>query len=368
MRQIQYDFHLPQELLAAEPANPRDASRLFVYDTATDSIRLDHFFNIDKYLPPQSTLVLNKTRVAASRITLTKPTGGKIVCLFLLNEKMEDKRHIRVMVDRKIEVGEVLTFSGSSRAPKDIITCLSHDEDSIFMFRLHMSRATLLQLLDEHGTMPIPLYLRHTPLSTNELRDRYQTVYAQSLAESTQADRGDVASVAAPTAGLHFTQKVFQALKQKGINIAEVFLEVGMGTFAPLSDEALQEGKLHVELYQVPEPSGKVIFRTKSKGGHVIAVGTTVVRTLESFARLSEKGNQEFNIYHPTDIFIRPGHTFELVDCLVTNFHLPNSSLIMLVDAFLQHKGSKRNIIDLYQIAIQEEFRFYSFGDSMVIL
>ncbi len=368
MRQKQYDFHLPQELLAAEPAKPRDTSRIFVYDSARDSVQFDSFFNIDKYLPPQSTLVLNKTRVAASRITLAKPTGGKIVCLFLLNEKMEDRCHIRVMVDRKIEVGEVLTFSDSSRASEDIITCLSHDEDSIFMFKLHMSRVALFQLLDEHGTMPIPLYLRHTSLATDELREQYQTVYAQSLTESTHADREDIASVAAPTAGLHFTQKVFQALKQKDMNIAEVFLEVGMGTFAPLSDEALQEGKLHVELYQVPEPSGKLISRVRSEGSQLVAVGTTVVRALESFAQLVNTGSAEFNTYHPTDIFIKPGHIFKLVDCLVTNFHLPNSSLIMLVDALLQHKGSKRNVIDLYQIAIQEKFRFYSFGDSMVIL
>ena len=368
MSQKPYYFHLPRELLAAEPAYPRDTSRIFVYDTATDSIQFDHFLNIDKYLPAKSILVLNKTRVAPSRIILSKPTGGKVICLFLLNELMKDANTIRAMVDRKIEIGDALCLTEPSRAPKQLMTCVSHDEESIFLFKLHVSRNTLFKILDEHGSMPIPLYLRHTSLTANELRQRYQTIYAKSSSESYHGVEAEIASVAAPTAGLHFTPRVFQKLKQKAIATTEVILEVGLGTFAPLSDEALQKGKLHVELYQVPEPSGNLISDTKSSGGRVIAVGTTVVRTLESFARLSKASVPEFDIYYPTDIFIRTGHTFELVDSLITHFHLPESSLIMLVDAFLQHKDAKRDVMDLYKIAIDQKFRFYSFGDSMIIL
>jgi S-adenosylmethionine:tRNA ribosyltransferase-isomerase len=175
-------------------------------------------------------------------------------------------------------------------------------------------------------------------------------------------------SVAAPTAGLHFTQRVFRSLQKKNITPVEVLLEVGLGTFAPLTDEALAQGKLHTEWYQVPKSSREAIMQSKSQGRPIIAVGTTVVRTLESFAKVSGKARESYDDYHPTDIFIREGYKFDLVDHLITNFHLPNSSLIMLVEAFLQHKKARKTVIDLYEIAIQEKFRFYSFGDSMVIL
>ena len=368
---VSYTFNLPHELLATEPANPRDSSRVFVYDTATDSVQFDHFAHIDKYLPRGSTLVVNRTVVAPSRVVLVKSTGGKVVCLLLLNEKLEDDTHISGMVDRKIEVGETLSLDDGSQTPrKPVMTCVSHQKDSIFLFRLHVSRGELIQLLDKYGSMPIPLYLRHTGLSDKELHKRYQTVYSkQTVAVNSNSGSLDsLFSVAAPTAGLHFTQRVFDKLKKRGITRTEVVLEVGLGTFAPLSSEALEEGKLHTEWYQVPQSSSEAILRSKAQGRKVIAVGTTVVRTLESYAKLSNSEQRTYGKYHPTDIFIREGHKFALVDCLVTNFHLPNSSLIMLVDAFLQNKCAKRNIIDLYEVAIREKFRFYSFGDSMVIL
>lgn len=370
MGQSKYNFLLPPELLASEPANPRDASRLFVYDTASDTIYFDHFFHIDKYLPRDSTLVLNKTRVIPSRITLEKRTGGKIVCLFLLNEKRTSDIQIRAMVDRKISVGDELYATGTSRASKPLMTCMSHAADSTFLFELTISRKDLVALLERQGSMPIPLYLRHTALSDRELHERYQTVYAkQTVAVNSNSKKiNSLSSVAAPTAGLHFTQRVFRSMHQKNITPVEVLLEVGLGTFAPLTDEALAQGKLHTEWYQVPRSSRDAIMQSKSQGRPIIAVGTTVVRTLESFAKLSEKAQESYDDYHPTDIFIREGYKFDLIDHLITNFHLPNSSLIMLVEAFLQHKKARKTVIDLYEIAIREKFRFYSFGDSMVIL
>lgn len=370
MGHIDYDFHLPKELLATEPANPRDNSRLFVYDTTTDIIQLDHFYNLDKYLPNDSTLVLNKTKVVPCRITLQKTTGGKVVCLFLTNEVLVNNKNIHVMVDRNISVGEALFYAEPSRASKNIMTCKEHHQDSIFVFELQISRSELIALLEMYGSMPIPLYLRHTPLSESVLHERYQTVYAEQkvTVNSNNESMERLFSVAAPTAGLHFTQRVFDKLQKKDIKRAEVVLEVGLGTFAPLSAEALEKGKLHTEWYQVPKSSNDVILKTKSEGRKIIAVGTTVVRTLESYAELSNDEQILYDAYHPTDIFIREGHKFILVDCLVTNFHLPNSSLMMLVESFLQYKGVKRSLKELYEIAIQEKFRFYSFGDSMVIL
>ena len=403
MGRIDYDFHLPKELLATEPANPRDASRLFVYDTTTDTIQFDHFYNLDKHLPNDSTLVLNKTKVVPSRITLQKTTGGKVVCLFLMNELYKDSKHVHVMVDRNISVGDSLLYAEPSRASKNIMTCKEHHQDSIFVFELHISRAELIALLEAHGSMPIPLYLRHTALSEKTLHERYQTVYARNssyaslreahgesdeaisyingIATSSLKARGLLAmtninsdmttkrlfSVAAPTAGLHFTQRVFDKLQQKNIMIAEVVLEVGLGTFAPLSTEALEKGKLHTEWYLVPESTRDCILNAKSEDRKIIAVGTTVVRTLESYAKLSKSEQKLSGVYHPTDIFIREGYRFNLVDCLVTNFHLPNSSLMMLVEAFLESKNAKRSLKELYEMAIQEKFRFYSFGDSMLI-
>jgi len=370
MGHIDYNFHLPKELLATEPASPRDSSRLFVYDTTTNTIQFDHFFNLDKYLPNNSTLVLNRTKVVPSRITLRKTSEGKVVCLILMNEVLENTKHVRVMVDRKVSVGESLLYSEPSRASKKIMTCVEHHKDSIFVFELHISRGELIALLEIHGSMPIPLYLRHTPLSESVLHERYQTVYAKEkvTADSSSNKTNSLSSVAAPTAGLHFTQRVFDKLQQKNITRAEVVLEVGLGTFAPLSTEALEKDKLHTEWYQVPQSSNDVILKTKSESRTIIAVGTTVVRTLESYAKLSKSEQKSHDEYHPTDIFIREGHEFSLVDCLVTNFHLPNSSLMMLVEAFLQYKGAKRSLKELYEVAIQGKFRFYSFGDSMVIL
>lgn len=365
-----YHFHLPESLLAKEPANPRDSARLFVYDTKTDSIQFDTFYNLDRYLPPDATLVLNETRVIASRISLVKKTGGKVTCLFLVNEKTNSSDVVRVMVDRKISVGDSLWLASTSRASKPMVTCTSHLSESVFEFRIHMSRDALLRILDKEGTMPIPLYLRHTSLSKETLIQRYQTIYAASKQSNIKSPMGSeekLYSVAAPTAGLHFTERVFEKLKAKGIETTKVVLEVGLGTFAPLTAEALEQGKLHTEWYLVPERTRLIIQKQKRAGKPIFAVGTTVVRALESYGKELQQSRSSSSEYLQTDIFIEEGHPFQMIDGLITNFHLPDSSLIMLVAAFLKYKKAKRSIIDLYTIAIKERFRFYSFGDSMII-
>lgn len=370
MGQLTYDFHLPTDLIATKPASPRDNSRLFVYDTATNSVEFDRFLHVDKHLPRDSTLVVNRTVVAPSRITLVKSSGAKVVCLLLLNEKIGEETQIISMVDRKMSVGETLSLVDRCGARRPLMTCVSHQKDSVFLFELHILRRELIHILDEYGSMPIPLYLRHTELSATALRRRYQTIYAEETVavNSNSRNRDSLYSIAAPTAGLHFTKRIFEKLQKKNITRTEVVLEVGLGTFAPLTAEALQEGRLHTEWYRIPRSSSEAIMRARSQGRSIIAVGTTSVRALESYASLSENTERLSTQYHPTDIFIREGHRFRLVDGLITNFHLPNSSLMMLVEALLRFKGAKRSLLELYAIAIKERFRFYSFGDSMVIL
>ncbi len=352
---MDYSYTLPKQLIAKTPMEPRDASRLLIYDTAHDRVHFDIFKNIAEYLPSDSTVVLNDTYVSPARIELQKKTGGKIVCLFLMNEPEDAKNEIKVMLDRKVEMGQSLY-----RDSDEIVRITAHQEGSVFVATLCISRQKLLQLLERHGTMPIPLYLRDTTLGRDELQVKYQTVFAES-------DSGDVshtiASVAAPTASLHITDGVLKSFTRKSVDVTKVKLEVGMGTFAPLTESQLTAGKLHSEWCSIPPGSIQKIQHAKRSHTPVIAVGTTVVRTLESWA--GKTINFELQ---PTQIFIKPGFTFHVVDMLVTNFHIPNSSLMMLVQALLTSKKSKKTIIDLYDIAISNNFRFYSFGDAMLLL
>lgn len=344
-----YAYELPQELIAREPAVVRDKSRLFVYDTGSDRISLDRFSSLESYLPAKSTLILNETKVLPSRITLHKATGGKVKVLFLVNEKIGNDREIRVMVDRKTAVGDKLFFN-----PADYVTVTGQDRQ-LFVVRFDFPRSRLEELLVEGGTMPIPLYIKNTPLSEGELRQRYQTVFAKTPGSS-----------AAPTASLHFTGALLDRLGKQGINKLFVTLHVGMGTFAPVSDGQIAAKRLHEEWFEVKGETAAEIARLKSTGSQLVAVGTTVVRTLESLAL--QPGWEKGKDFGTTDLFIYPPYRFHLVDHLITNFHLPESSLMMLVEAFLQSKCAKRHLVDLYKIAIAEQFRFYSFGDAMLIL
>jgi S-adenosylmethionine:tRNA ribosyltransferase-isomerase len=352
MSNFLYDYFLPEKNLAKTPAIPRDFSKLFVYDTKNNEIFFDRFYHLNKYLPKNSFLVLNETKVVPARVVLKKENGGKVVCLFLVNE-MEEENKVKIIVDRKVNLGDKLFFK-----TKDYVEVISQ-EKNIFLVKFDFLKEKLFLLLENEGTMPIPLYLKNTSLSNEKLKEKYQTVFFKK-------ENQNLASVAAPTASLHFTKRVFKKLEQKGIRRYFVNLYVGMGTFAPVSEENLKTKKLHQEYYQVDAQVWQKILTEKKEGKKLVAVGTTVVRTLESLARLKIKDNK-IKLYK-TDLFIFPPFQFQMVDILITNFHLPKSSLMMLVEAFLQYKGAKRHLIDLYNIAIKNDFRFYSFGDAMLVI
>jgi len=433
----QYEYYLPPELIAKQPAVPRDSSRLFVYDTKTNEIVFDRFYNLTKYLPLQSFLVMNDTKVIPARITMRRsplrPTErgfeghaplrpdqselrlgqGKVRVLFLVNELKNDqfsifnnqsivndqvinKNTIRVFVDRKVSVGDKLFFDS-----QHFVTVINQQEH-IFTVQFDFGIDKLFSLLEKRGTMPIPLYIKNTPLNRNELLQKYQTIFARVPVGTRLIGR----SAAAPTASLHFTNRLFRKLEKKGIDKEFITLHIGMGTFAPVTDVNIKQKKLHEEYFEINNNTLQLINKLKQEGKRMVAVGTTVVRTLESLPNLSlrvppkaGRGNPITNrtsyingialvvpltgvlglprndIVNKTDLFIQPGFKFQYVDSLITNFHLPGSSLMMLVESFLQHKTrhntapgvAKRSLIDLYKIAIKERFRFYSFGDGMLI-
>ncbi|MFN4213140.1 MAG: tRNA preQ1(34) S-adenosylmethionine ribosyltransferase-isomerase QueA [Microgenomates group bacterium] len=371
MKKKLYHYFLPQKNLALTPATPRDSSRLFVYETLTDKIIFDHFYHLNKYLPKHSFLVLNETSVLPARVVMRKSTGGKVVVLFLVNE-LTSAHVIKAIVDRKLNLGNLVYFDN-----KNFLEVVDQKEN-IFYFKYDFSREKLFTLIKKYGTMPIPLYLRKTPLKKEQLLKKYQTIFAQPAIGT------KLASVAAPTASLHFTERVFRRLEKKGIKKYFITLHVGLGTFAPITEKNLKVKKLHKEYFEVEKKVWQDILKEKSKGKKLVAVGTTVVRALESafenfITRESHPPNRRVpskvkNFLPPpfffgeTDLFIFPPYNFKMVDHLITNFHLPGSSLMMLVEAFLQHKGAKKHLVELYNIAIKNNFRFYSFGDAMIIL
>ncbi|MEK7630819.1 MAG: tRNA preQ1(34) S-adenosylmethionine ribosyltransferase-isomerase QueA [Patescibacteria group bacterium] len=340
-----YEYRLPESLVARRPASVRDRSKLFIYDTVTDTIAFDTFHNIAQYLPAKTLLVLNETKVVPARLSLTKETGGKVIALLLINE-WQGHGSLRALVDRKVTVGQIL------RADARHFFKVVDQKDKIFFLKPSISRDALIGFLQRAGETPIPKYLAGGNMSERVLRERYQSVFAKQAA-----------SVAAPTASLHFTPNVFTSLKKKHIESARIALHVGMGTFAPFGERELRTKKLFTEYYEISSEAARRITTQKKSGYPTIAVGTTAVRALESAARAGalRAGNGA------TDIFIYPPFRFRIIDGLITNFHLPQSSLMLLVDALLQHKRAKRRIADLYKIAIRKKFRFYSFGDAMLI-
>jgi S-adenosylmethionine:tRNA ribosyltransferase-isomerase len=343
----QYSFNLPQDLIATIPASPRDSAKLFVYNTQTDEVIFDVFANLDDHLPENSLMVLNDTKVVPARLTLKKASGGKVEILLLVNEPAEDGM-IKGLSDRKIKAGDKLYFDET-----DYLEVGKQDE-KIFYFKTSFPFEKLPEFLDKFGTTPIPKYIKGMTLRESALRERYQTVFAKNPF-----------SIAAPTASLHFTDRVFEKLQGKNIDKAFVTLQVGMGTFAPVTEENIQSGKLHREWCRVDEENAKKIHGAKAAGRKIVAVGTTATRTLESMPELAQTGAA---VEKSTDLFIRPPYEFKLADILITNFHLPESSLMMLVDAFLRSKGAKKSVTELYEMAVAEKFRFYSFGDAMLIL
>lgn len=342
-----YDYTLPHDLIATEPASPRDSARLFVYDTEHDTVTFDTFASLTKYVPKHAVMVFNDTKVIPARLHLKKVTGGRVEVLLSINEMREGDTEVKGIVDKRIEPGAELFFENGEYLR------VIRQEEQYFFFKPSVSLPALIPLLLREGKTPIPPYIKHTPLGETALRARYQSVLAR---EGT--------SIAAPTASLHFTSGVLDSLREHGIDRTVVTLHVGSGTFAPLRESHFTENKLFTEYCAITEETARLLNSALAIKRPIIAVGSTSMRTLESFTNnhtvlSGEKG---------TSLFIHPPYEFQIASGLITNFHVPRSSLMLMVDAFLEHKGAKRRILDLYDIAIKEKFRFYSFGDAMLIL
>jgi len=330
-----YDYRVPETLIAQTPATPRDAARLMVYDRTNGVVRFDVFRNLTTYLPARSVIVLNRTKVIPARLWCRKETGGRVQVFYIRH----DSRHIFAMCDRQLAEGSVVSVS-----PKLRFTVQGR-EGALYVLRPSFAMSRLMAVLGRYGSTPIPPYIKHSPLSERALRSGYQTVFART--------RG---SVAAPTASLHFTPRLLAALRKAGHDIRFVTLHVGLGTFAPLTDEQLKSGRLHEERYALDAMTAATLRRARRTKRPIVAVGTTVARTLESWAMTGKRTGS-------TDIFIREGYRWKFVDALITNFHVPKSSLMMLVASLV----GRTKLLSLYRSAIARRMRFFSFGDGMLI-
>ena len=340
MKTSDFNFHLPEELIAQHPLEKRDTSRLMVLDKATGEIEHKHFYDVLNYLNPGDTLVLNNTRVLPARLIGEKEnTGGKIE--FLLLKRIEgDKWECLAKPGKRAKIGTIFTF-GEGKLKCKVVDIVEEGNRVIeFIYD-----GIFEQVLDELGEMPLPPYITERL----EDRERYQTVYSK--------EKG---SAAAPTAGLHFTEELLQNVKEKGVNIAYVTLHVGLGTFRPVKVENILEHHMHSEFFQITEEAAQKINHAKENGGRVICVGTTSCRTIESAA--DEDGHLKA-CSGWTEIFIYPGYKFKVLDCLITNFHLPESTLVMLVSAL----AGREHVLAAYEEAVKERYRFFSFGDAMFI-
>lgn len=336
-----FDYHLPEALIAQTPLKNRDESRLLVLGRQTGDIEHKHFKDVIDYLNKGDTLVLNDTRVMPARLFgLKKETGAKVEMLMLTQISGNDWE-VLLKPAKRIKVGNKLTFGDG----KIVAECIEELNQGGRIMRLHYE-GILQERLDELGEMPLPPYIKERL----DDQDRYQTVYAKASG-----------SAAAPTAGLHFTDELLNRIKAKGINIAFITLHVGLGTFRPVSVDNIDDHEMHSEYYQMDQETAELLNETKSKGHRVISVGTTSTRTLETIMQTNEVFKAQSGW---TDIFIFPGYTFKAIDGLITNFHLPKSTLVMLVSAF----SSRDYILNAYQQAVKSEYRFFSFGDAMLII
>lgn len=340
MKTSDFYYDLPERLIAQTPITPRNASRMLVLDRQTGNTEHKHFYDLGQYLKPGDCLVLNDTRVLPARIYGTRKDTDAVVEFLLLKQRGVKLWECLAGPGKKAKAGTVFTFNEELSAEvKEVL----EDGNRILQFSC---KGDFYAALEKVGQMPLPPYIKEKLTD----QERYQTVYSHELG-----------SAAAPTAGLHFTEEMLAELKEAGIGIAYVTLHVGLGTFRPVKAENIAEHKMHTEFYKVPEETAEIIQKTKEKGGRVICVGTTSCRTLESVA---SKYGKIIATEGETDIFIYPGYKFLCMDGLITNFHLPESTLIMLVSAFAGYD----NTMNAYKQAVKEEYRFFSFGDCMVIL
>ena len=340
MKLEDFDYYLPEELIAQTPLVKRDESRLLVLDKETGEVEHKKFYDIIDYLTPGDTLVLNDTKVLPARLIGTKEETGAVIEILLLKNIEGDKWECLTKPARRIKEGTVVTFGNGELKAK----CCGVFDEGIRHFEL-IYDGILMEILEHLGTMPLPPYI-HENLEDQSL---YQTVYAK-----------EVGSAAAPTAGLHFTKELLKQIEEKGVNIAYVTLHVGLGTFRPVSVDNIEEHEMHSEFYSMTKEVADLLNKTKKEGHNIIAVGTTSTRTLETIA---SQYNEFKECNGWTNIFIYPGYEFKGIDKLITNFHLPKSTLVMLVSAL----AGRENILNAYKIAVEDKYRFFSFGDAMFI-
>lgn len=341
MKVSDFYFELPEELIAQDPLENRSKSRLMVLDRKTGNIEHKIFEDILDYLNPGDCLVVNNTKVIPARLYGTRVDTGAAIELLLLKRLSDDTWETLVKPGKKARTGAVIDF-GNGKLRGEIIEV---QEDGNRKIRFEFN-GIFEEILDELGQMPLPPYITHKL----EDKNRYQTVYAKYDG-----------SAAAPTAGLHFTNELLEKIRAKGVNIATVTLHVGLGTFRPVKVEDVNEHHMHSEYYFIEDDQAKLISDTKRNGGRIIGVGTTSCRTLETVAR--DNGGEIVAGSGWTDIFIYPGFEFKAIDALITNFHLPESTLIMLISAF----SDRDKVMNAYQEAVRERYRFFSFGDAMLL-
>lgn len=340
MKTSDFDFNLPHELIAQHPLENRSASRLLVLNRKDESIDHKHFSDVIDYLHEGDVLVLNDTRVLPARLFgIKEDTQAHIECLILRHEN--DTVLCMVRNARAVKVGTIVSF-GDGRLKFE---CIEFLDQGLRRFKI-ITQGVFLEILAELGTVPLPPYIKEKLADP----ERYQTVYAKNNG-----------SAAAPTAGLHFTKELLDKIKQKGIIVCPITLHVGLGTFKPVDVDDVSNHVMHEEVYEVSESSANILNQAQADKRRIVAVGTTSVRTLESQMQKHGKFIAETS---STSIFITPGYTFKAVNCLITNFHLPKSTLVMLISAF----SNREYIMKAYECAISEKYRFFSFGDSMIIL
>ncbi len=340
MKTSDFWYELPEELIAQTPLKQRDGSKLLVLDKLSGKVSHRHFYDVIEYLKPGDCLVMNDSRVLPARLLGSRPTGGAVE-LLLLRDLGNKQWECLAKPGRKLREGQQVLFGNGELTAT--ITKVYEDGNRIVTFDYE---GIFLEVLERLGKMPLPPYIKE------ELQDqeRYQTVYSK-----------EVGSAAAPTAGLHFTQDLLEKIREKGIKTAFITLHVGLGTFRPVKAESIDEHHMHSELCMISAQTAQMLNETKARGGRVICVGTTSCRTLESL--VNEDGTF-LEKSRWTDIFIYPGYTFKAMDALITNFHLPESTLVMLVSAF----AGRENILSAYETAVREKYRFFSFGDAMLII
>ena len=340
MKTSDFYYDLPHELIAQTPIEKRDTSRLMTLDRATGAVGHHHFYDLPDFLNPGDCLILNNSRVLPARLVGQRLPGGGICEVLLLNDKGDKVWECLVRPGRKLRKGTRLTF-GNGELTAEIVEQL---EEGGRLIRFDYE-GIFLEVLEHLGRMPLPPYIKE------ELQDqeRYQTVYSKVLG-----------SAAAPTAGLHFTPELLDIIQRKGVRIGYVTLHVGLGTFRPVKEDAIEDHPMHSEYCTIPQETADLINETRASGGRCICVGTTSCRTLESWA--ADDGHMEARSGW-TDIYIYPGYKFKVMDGLVTNFHLPESTLIMLVSAF----AGREHVLSAYAEAVRERYRFFSFGDAMFI-